>query len=115
MTALGCNARVVKSTMLGTRHPRPRRRSITGRNGRHQARRIRHRMRGTATVIPLTHHRTLVCDVADLARRVPLFPVERTMNLARVAAAREAACPRIAWSVLFLKAYARVAVRRPEL
>jgi hypothetical protein len=65
--------------------------------------------------LPLTHHRTLVCDVAHFARRMPMFPVERTFDLADVAARREAGRPRIAWSVLFLKAYAIVAARHAAL
>jgi hypothetical protein len=65
--------------------------------------------------IPLTHHRALVCDIAHFARQVPLFPVERTFDLAELAARRDAANPRIAWSVLFLKAYALVAARHPAL
>jgi len=65
--------------------------------------------------LPLTHHRTLVCDVAHFARRMPMFPVERTFDLAEVAARRESARPRIAWSVLFLKAYAIVAARQAAL
>lgn len=75
--------------------------------------------RGARTV-PLTHHRTLVCDVAHFARRMPVFPAERTFDLAEVAARREAArCQRgetrIAWSVLFLKAYGLVASRQAAL
>jgi hypothetical protein len=65
--------------------------------------------------IPLTHHRTVACDIAHFARQMPLFPVERTFDLAELAAQRDAANPRIAWSVLFLKAYALVAARHPVL
>jgi hypothetical protein len=65
--------------------------------------------------VPLTHHRTVACDIAHFARQVPLFPVERAFDLAKLAAQRDAANPRIAWSVLFLKAYALVAARHPLL
>jgi hypothetical protein len=65
--------------------------------------------------IPITNQRSLVLDIAHFARRVPVFPVERTFDLAALAAARAAAQPRIAWSVLFMKAQALVAARRPEL
>ena len=40
--------------------------------------------------VKLTAARTLVCDVAHFAQRVPLFPVERSFDLAEVAARREA-------------------------
>src|SRR5262245_43805896 len=65
--------------------------------------------------IPLTSHRTIVLDIAHFARRVPVFPVERTFDLAQLATLRAATRPRIAWSVLFLKAYAIVAARQPIL
>jgi hypothetical protein len=65
--------------------------------------------------LPLTSNRALVCDVAHFASRVPLFPVERTFDLAEVAARRAATHPRIAWSVLFLKAYALVAAQHADL
>ena len=65
--------------------------------------------------VPLTSHRALVLDILHFAREVPVFPVERAFDLAELAARREEARPRIAWSVLFLKAHAMVAARRPEL
>src|SRR5437588_7646866 len=65
--------------------------------------------------IPLGSQRSLVLDVAHFAGQVPVFPVERTFNLASLAALRSAAQPRIAWSVIFLKAHALVAARHPEL
>src|SRR5437016_2145974 len=65
--------------------------------------------------IPLGNQRSLVLDIAHFARQIPVFPVERTFHLASLAALRAAAQPRIAWSVLFLKAHALVAARHPEL
>ncbi len=65
--------------------------------------------------LPLTADRALVCDVAHFARSVPLFPVERTFDLATVAARRDASQPRVAWSVLFLKAFALVAADHSAL
>jgi hypothetical protein len=56
-----------------------------------------------------------VADVARLSQRIPLFPVERAMRLADVAAARAAAPVRIGWAALFLKAYALVAAEMPIL
>ena len=66
--------------------------------------------------------RSCVSDVARLAREIPLFPVERTMHLGPLAAAREAAGAsaaagraRIGWAAVFLKAYAIVAREMPVL
>jgi hypothetical protein len=51
----------------------------------------------------------LVCDLLHFARQVPLFPLERSCDLWEVAEARAWAPRRIAWSILFLKAYAMLA------
>ena len=65
--------------------------------------------------IPLTSHRALLLDILHFARQVPVFPVERTFDLAELAARREVAQPRIAWSVLFLKALRNQGVIRDAL
>jgi hypothetical protein len=54
-------------------------------------------------------------DIARVSQRIPLFPVERTMSLATVAAARDDAAERIGWAAIFLKAYALVAREMPPL
>ena len=59
--------------------------------------------------------RGAVNDVALLGRAVPLFPVDREMRLADVAAARATAARRIGWAACFLKAYALVAREIPLL
>jgi len=66
--------------------------------------------------------RGCVSDVARLAQEIPLFPVERTMPLGPLAAARDAVgktaaarAARIGWAAIFLKAYARVAREMPVL
>ena len=69
---------------------------------------------------PFTAARACISDVAALAGEIPLFPVERTMSLARVAAVREAAAAgpaavRIGWAAIFMKAYAIVARDMPVL
>jgi len=69
----------------------------------------------TITTTQLTSARGCVGDIAMLARSVPLFPVERTMQLAGVAEARAAAPVRVGWATLFLKAYALVAAETPAL
>ncbi len=65
--------------------------------------------------LPLSPARRLVGDLLHFARQVPSVPVQRRMSLADVVAARRQARPRPGWVVIFLKAYARVALRRPEL
>ena len=66
--------------------------------------------------------RACVSDVARLAQEIPLFPVERTMQLGQLAAARAAVgntaaagVARIGWAAVFLKAYALVAREMPVL
>ena len=67
------------------------------------------------TTAPLPAGRGGVNDVALMARAIPLFPVDRNMDLADVAAARAAAYRRIGWSAVFLKAYACVEKEMPLL
>jgi pyruvate/2-oxoglutarate dehydrogenase complex dihydrolipoamide acyltransferase (E2) component len=73
-----------------------------------------------------TAARGCVSDVARLAQEIPLFPVERTMPLGPLAAARSAvgntaaakhpaSASRIGWAAVFLKAYALVAREMPML
>ncbi len=54
-------------------------------------------------------------DALSLVPRNVYFSVERVMPLAEVAAARDAAGPRISWSVVWLKAYAAVCAKLPLL
>jgi hypothetical protein len=69
----------------------------------------------SAKWISFNSRRTLVLDVLHFARAVPYFPVERVFDLSDLVLRREAAQPRIAWSVLFLKAFACVIARHPAL
>jgi hypothetical protein len=71
--------------------------------------------RPIVTTSRFTAARGCVSDVALLARAIPLFPVERGMQLAPLAEARAAASVRIGWAALFLKAYALVAREMPVL
>lgn len=66
--------------------------------------------------IPLSPARKFMCDLLHASRRVPLVAIERHCRLAPVVAARQAAPdPRPSWFAVFLKAYAVVSARRPEL
>lgn len=64
---------------------------------------------------PLPAARGFISDLVSLAQSVPLFPVDRMMPLAEVAAARSAAAVRVGWAAIFLKAYAGVAAEMPAL
>src|SRR5262245_57602228 len=65
--------------------------------------------------LPLSLPRRFVCDILHFAQKVPTVPVQRTMNIAAVVAARQSAVPRPSWAAIFTKAYAFVAAARPEL
>ena len=70
-------------------------------------------MRGR--VVPLTRSRRLICDLMHFAAGVPSVPVQRTMNLAPVVAARAACVHRPPWTAIFAKAFALVAEETPPL
>lgn len=70
-------------------------------------------MRGKAIALSLS--RRLVGDYVRAARSVPSIPVRRRMNLAEVVAARAAHPLRPSWQAIFIKAYAQIAERVPEL
>jgi hypothetical protein len=65
--------------------------------------------------LSLSLPRRLIGDLMHFARQVPSVPVQRRVNIAPLVAAREQADPRPSWCALFTKAYAMVAVKRPEL
>lgn len=67
------------------------------------------------TTAPLPVGRGCVNDIATLALDIPLFPVDRLMQLDAVATARTAAAVRIGWAAIFLKGYALVARDMPAL
>lgn len=65
--------------------------------------------------MPLPLPRRWIADLLHASRRVPTVAVERVMHLADVAAARRRLPHPPAWVLLFTKAYALVAARRPDL
>jgi hypothetical protein len=65
--------------------------------------------------VPVSLSRRFIGDLVYFARKVPLCTAQRTMRLARLAAARLDAVPRPGWCALFTRAYGLVAARRPEL
>jgi hypothetical protein len=70
---------------------------------------------GRARWTPISINRRLVLDGLSFARRVPLFPAEKSFDLAEVAALRKQASRRISWAAVFVKAYAIVARRHRPL
>lgn len=67
------------------------------------------------STIRLTPLRRTMGDLLHAGRKVPLVAIERTMPLADVFAARQRAAARPSWFAVFIKAYAAVSARRPEL
>jgi hypothetical protein len=65
--------------------------------------------------MPLSLPRRWIGDLVHFGRQVPLVPFERRMNLAAVAEARRLSPAPPGWCAIFVKAYAVVAQRRPEL
>ena len=65
--------------------------------------------------LPLDASRRLVLDVLHYSAAVPCFPVEKQLSLEHVARLRSDSATRISWTVLFAKAYARVAGEVPAL
>ena len=70
-------------------------------------------MRGRTLSLSLP--RRFVGDLLHAAAGVPTVPVQRPMDLARLADARAALADRPTWTALFTLAYARVAREFPEL
>lgn len=69
----------------------------------------------TGFSMPLSVPRRLMCDYLHFAAAVPTVPVERPMNLARLAHARELSQHRPGWCALFTKAWGMVCARNPVL
>ena len=71
--------------------------------------------RVTGRRVALTPARRAVVELMSLSDRVPIVTIVRTMDLGVVAAARAGLATPPSWSAIFLRAYGRVAERRPEL
>lgn len=65
--------------------------------------------------VSLSRPRQFLTDMLHFAAKIPTVPVQRRMDVADVAAAREAIARRPGWPAVFLKAYAQVAVEMPPL
>jgi hypothetical protein len=65
--------------------------------------------------VPISINRRLVLDGLYFARRVPLYPIEKTIELADLAILRKSLVQRISWAVIFVKAYALAAQQQRAL
>jgi len=63
----------------------------------------------------VSYFRRLVADLMQFAAAVPSVTIERQMDLSLLVAARQACTPSPTWSAIFMKAYAIVSARMPEL
>ena len=71
--------------------------------------------RVTGQRVALTPARRAIVEVMSLSADVPLITVTRAMDLSAVVAARAGRPAPPSWAAIFLRAYGRVAARRPEL
>src|SRR5215213_3059888 len=65
--------------------------------------------------LPLSLPRRLIGDLMHFVNKVPTVPVERRMNLASVAAARDRAAPKPSWCAIFTKAWGMTCAAHPAL
>lgn len=65
--------------------------------------------------IALSRPRRFIGDLLHFSHKIPAVPAQRTMRLADLVAARASWSERVSWCAIFIKAYAIVAARRPEL
>ena len=65
--------------------------------------------------IPLSLPRRCIADVMAVSRGIPMITVERRAKLASVVSAKRSSPGSPSWVVLFIKAFAIVSQRRPEL
>jgi hypothetical protein len=72
-------------------------------------------IRCTGHSVPLSVPRHLMADFVYFSQKMPLVGLTRRMNLGEVAVARKAVEPAPNWVLLFAKAFAIVATRKPEL
>jgi hypothetical protein len=69
----------------------------------------------TGCRVSLSLPRRFICDLLHASRKVPIITFERQMDLSPLVAARARLDRPPAWALLLTKAFAMVAVRRPEL
>lgn len=65
--------------------------------------------------VPMTNDRRLVCDIVQLASRMPIVPLEKTFDVAELARVRRMVEPKISWAVIMMRAYGLVSAAHPVL
>jgi hypothetical protein len=65
--------------------------------------------------IPLSLPRRWICDLLHFAKKVPLVPVQRRIDVRAVVDARARLAKRPSWAALFMRGYGLVAQEVPEL
>ncbi len=65
--------------------------------------------------IPMTGQRSIVCDLTDIARRAPLVPIQRKIDVSDLRDWRSRVRPRISWQVIMMRAYALTSMQNPVL
>ena len=65
--------------------------------------------------IALSSGRKLACDVIQFAVKTPLGAVRATFDLSEIAELRKQIRPKLSWNVIFMKAYAQLSDRWPQL
>ena len=63
----------------------------------------------------LPKSRRLVVDLLKFSKKVPSQPLVRNCNLAQLALLRKETEPKVSWPAMFMKAYAIMSARRPNL
>lgn len=63
----------------------------------------------------LSPGRALVSDIVTIANKMPMAPVIRTLDLSELDELRRQVRPRISWTIVMMKAYANVAIKKPVL
>lgn len=69
----------------------------------------------TGRYLPLSGPRRFIIDLVRYARQVPSVPVSRTIDVGELAEPRASHPARPSWSLVFMKAFARVARDHPQL
>ena len=67
------------------------------------------------TTLPLSVPRQVVCDLLHFAKAVPTVPVQRVVDVGRLAALRARLPQRVGWCAVFTKAFALVGQEVPAL
>ena len=65
--------------------------------------------------LKLSNGRRLVCDVVRLAQKIPAYGLIRDIDISAIDELRRRISPRLSWTVIMMKAYARVATYTPQL